>query len=172
MGFRPRGKDEIVRKVYDAQKADTCAGDFFELVTEDKDSINLNISETEMTNMKKEKLKIIVKNKIRQAAFQYLKNLQNTHSKMSGINYSKFELSSYMKSPLFNSESVKLLLALRTRTVEGIRSDFKGLFPDTSCPLGCGKPDTLQNILACSVLTSLHTSVNPAFSSGGGDVRV
>ena len=70
-----------------------------------------------------------------------------------------------MKSPLFNSESVKLLLALRTRTVEGIRSDFKGLFPDTSCPLGCGKPDTLQNILACSVLTSLHTSVNPAVSS-------
>ena len=82
-----RGKDEMVRKVYDAQKEDTCAGDFFELVTEDKDTINLNISETEMTNMKKEKLKIIVKNKIRQAAFQYLKNLQNTHSKISGINY-------------------------------------------------------------------------------------
>ena len=57
-----------------------------------------------------------------------------------------------MKSPLFNIESYKMLMVLRTRTVRGIKSDFRGMFPDLLCPLGCGNNDTLPNILTCSVL--------------------
>ena len=60
---------------------------------------------------------------------------------------------------------ISLLLALKTRTVRGIRNDFGGLYPDKTCPLGCGDLDTLQNILTCSVLqkddnsTDISTSV-------------
>ena len=61
-----------------------------------------------------------------------------------------------LSSPLFNDESRKLLLALRTRTVSGIRSDFGGLYPDKLCPLGCGDPDTLENILSCKILKEQH----------------
>ena len=148
----------MIRKVYEAQKLDTSPGDFCEMVSEDKALIDLNMSEIEIESMKKERFKNIVKQKIRKASFQYLSNLKANHSKMSGITYKTNEISSYLKSPLFNSVSRKLLLALRTRTVKGIRADFKGMYPDTSCPLGCGQEDTLPNILTCSVLKLQHTS--------------
>ena len=77
---------------------------------------------------------------------------------MENLKYDKFELSAYLNSPLFNNDSRNLLLALRTRTVRGIRSDFGGLYPDKKCPLGCGDTDTLKNILLCQVLKQYHKS--------------
>ena len=77
---------------------------------------------------------------------------------MEGLNYSKFEKAAYMNSPLFNTESVQLLLALRTSTVKGITNDFCGMYTDIQCPLKCGEDDTLQHILQCSILKSHHTS--------------
>ena len=69
------------------------------------------------------------------------------------------------EQPLFNSESVKLLLALRTRTVEGIRCDFKGQYNDLSCPLKCGKDDTLENVLSCAVILQHHSSKHVSLSN-------
>ena len=77
---------------------------------------------------------------------------------MDGIKYEKFVKVEYLSSPLFNSESRKLLLALRTRTVNGIRNDFRGRYPDVKCPLMCDKDDTLQHILECVILKSQHTN--------------
>ena len=46
-----------------------------------------------------------------------------------------------------------LLMALRTRTCRGIRSDFGDMFPNKECPLaGCSQPDSLPHTLACQVL--------------------
>ena len=66
---------------------------------------------------------------------------------MKNLNYEKFELMSYMNSPLFNNNNRELLLALRTRTVRGIRTDFKGMYKNNECPLECGDIDTLENVL-------------------------
>ena len=77
---------------------------------------------------------------------------------MDGLKYSKLELQPYLSSPMFNNESRNLLLRLRTRTVSGIRTDFGQMYPDKTCPLGCGEEDTLQNVLTCTVLRSLHNS--------------
>ena len=38
--------------------------------------------------------------------------------------------------------------------MSGIKSDFKGLYTDISCPLSCGDIDTLSHILTCTALTS------------------
>ena len=149
---------EMVRKIYEVQKDDATSGDFKELVEEDKEAIELKISEKDIENMPKEMFKKIIKKKVLEASFKYLKEQQKSHSKMDNLSYDNFEISSYLKSPLFNSESSSLLLALRTRTVRGIRSDFGGLYPDKMCPLGCGALDTLQNILSCTVLRQHHTS--------------
>ena len=65
----------MARKVFEAQKQDTSPGDFYELVSEDKESIGLNMSDQEIQTMSKEKFRNIVRNKTRQAAFQYLKRI-------------------------------------------------------------------------------------------------
>ena len=149
---------EMVRRVFEAQKTDTSPGDFIELVMEDCESIELNMSENEIERMTKQRFKKIVKSKVLKAAFKFLKTLQQNHSKMDKISYDKFEMSSYMTSPQFSNDDMSLLLSLRTRTVRGIRSDFGGLYHDKNCPLGCGETDTLQNILTCKVLKQQHAS--------------
>ena len=149
---------ELVRRIYDAQKANTSPGDFVELIAEDKAAINLSISEEQIKSLKKAKFKVIVRNKIRIAACKSLNKEKEKHSKMNGLVYTKLEKASYLGSPLFNNENVKLLLALRTRTVKGIKNDFRGMYPDNLCPLSCDTPDTLQHVLECPVLQQYHTS--------------
>ena len=47
------------------------------------------------------------------------------------------------------------MLALRTRTVRGIRADFPGMFTTRECPMqGCMEEDTLPHLLTCTVLLS------------------
>ena len=80
---------------------------------------------------------------------------------MKNLKYEKLELAKYMQSPLFNYENVKLLLALRTRTLRGVKSDFRGMFADTNCPLGCMHADTIPNILTCPAILA-HSRSNDA----------
>ena len=76
------------------------------------------------------------------------------HSIMDGISYRKFEKASYLNSPIFNIESSQLILALRTRTVRGIKNEFRGMFTFIKRPLKCGENDIVQHILECPTKTS------------------
>ena len=93
------------------------------------------MADPEIKTLSKPKFKKIVISKIRHSAFQHFESLKQQHSKMEGIRYTKFERAEYLSSPLLNSESRKLLLSLRTRTVNGIKNDFRGIYPDVPCPL-------------------------------------
>ena len=142
----------MVNEIYSAQKASPTEGDFCKLVEADKIEINLQIQDEEISQMNETKYKNIIKFKIKEAAFKRLLEIKSNHSKLKNITYNKLEIQSYLQSPLFGSEDVQMLLALRTRTVRGVKSDFRGMFQDAECPLGCGSTDTLENILTCSVL--------------------
>ena len=61
---------------------------------------------------------------------------------------------------IFDLETRNLLYRLRTRTISGVRADFKGIYSDISCPLGCGEQDTLENILSCKVILSIFKSTS------------
>ena len=70
-----------------------------------------------------------------------------------------------MESQLFSWEEAALLMALRTRTVRGVRGDFKGMYPDTRCPLpGCLEEDTLPHILVCQVLARHRGTALPVIT--------
>ena len=75
--------------------------------------------------MKEEQYKAKVKKHVRAAACKNLLQMKEKHSKMDGLEYSKLELQEYMQSPLFTCEGTNMLVALRTRTVRGIRDDLK-----------------------------------------------
>ena len=77
---------------------------------------------------------------------------------MSGLTHKKFQLQEYLISPIFNNESRNLLFKLRTRAVSGVKNDFRGLYPDTTCALRCGETDTIPNILTCMPLLTKHKS--------------
>ena len=71
---------------------------------------------------------------------------------------------SFMPQPYivnWTREQASLMLALRTRTVRGIRTDFGDMFMDKTCPLpGCLEVDSLSHVLVCTVLqAAVHPSV-------------
>ena len=154
--------EELVREVYEAQKHETSDGDFIQLVKKDANQIGIDLNDNEIAKAKKEDFKNLVKSKVRNAAFQYLIEMKQKHSKMRNIEYTTFEVQDYLKSPLFTSDNRSTLYALRTRTVRGIRSDFGQMYQDQSCPLGCGDRDTLPNILTCDILKNKSQSESPA----------
>ena len=141
-----KDEKEMIKKIYETQKGNPSPGDFSEMIKDDSRYINLNLTENEISKLSKQKFKAIVKDKVRNAAFEYLKMLKNGHSKMKNLIYEKLELQPYLIEPIFNEESRNLLLRLRTRTVNGIKADFKGIYSEISCPLGCEEKNTLENI--------------------------
>ena len=58
-----------------------------------------------------------------------------------------------LQSPLFNKIDISTLFSLRSRTVRGIRNDFKEMYkPNLSCPLCGNHIDSLPDLLSCSKL--------------------
>ena len=157
-----KDKNELVRRVYEAQKNDPTPGDFIELVTEDCTKIGLDMSDNDISVTSKQQFRKIVKSKITMSAFIHLQELKQSHSKMKNLKYDKYEVAEYLKSPMFSNNTRNTLLALRTRTVRGIRSDFGSLYTNKMCPLRCGDNDNLENILTCSVLKKYHKSTEMA----------
>ena len=102
----------MIQKIFEAQKIKPSPGDFIELVKNDMEMIGLKTTEEEMRNISKQKFKKLVKTNVMNAAFIYLKDLQQTHSKMKSVLYEKFEISKYLSSPMFSRNERCLLLFL------------------------------------------------------------
>ena len=57
--------------------------------------INLDMNEDDIIMMKVEKYMVKVKNKVRQAAFNYLKQMKVKHSKMDNLHYFELKMQSF-----------------------------------------------------------------------------
>ena len=79
---------------------------------------------------------------------RYLKSLQETHSKIWNIVYSKLEMQPYLSSPLFSKENIGMLYNLRSRTIQSFRNNFCEQWkPNLSCPLCSRHVDSLPELL-------------------------
>ena len=87
---------------------------------------------------------------------------------MDNITYmSSFMPQSYMLTMTRDQSS--LLMALRTRTLRGIRTDFGDMFMDKHCPLpGCLAIDSIPHLLICPVLLSAVPAEETAVQYGRG----
>ena len=75
-----------------------------------------------------------------------------TKAEMDDITYTNSLQTQHCITSMSREKSF-LLMALRTRTCRGIRSDFGDMFPNKECPLaGCSQTDILPHTLACQVL--------------------
>ena len=126
-----RGAEELISQLYAAQEEEPTKGDFCELASKDKELLDISLSDNHIC------LKSLVKTKARYAAFTNLNNIKETKSKLNNISYhSTFKILPYMQC--MSREQASLLLALRTRTIRGIRSEFGDMYLDKGCPLpGC-----------------------------------
>ena len=66
---------ELIRNIYEAMKADPLPGDWYKLVQEDFKIVNLDLNEDQILNMNPTRYKSIIKEKMRDAAFNILKGV-------------------------------------------------------------------------------------------------
>ena len=90
-----KNEDELVTKVYNAQKLFPVKDDFFFQIKEDMDDLGLDLEEEAIKNMKKVKFKNLVNGKIRDAAQSYLIQKKENLSKLKNISC-RFELKEYL----------------------------------------------------------------------------
>ena len=96
-----------------------------------------------------------IKSKIRLAAFDNLKDTQQSHSKVRNIHYDKLEVQKYMVSPLFSNTEVNLLHALRSRSTE-CKANQKQKYVHTNllCTLCEQEVDDQPHLMRCTELVN------------------
>jgi hypothetical protein len=145
-----RNDQELIKRIYMEQKNNPTPGDFCELVKDDFKLINENIDEESIKRTIVTSYKNKIKQKIKVAAFKFLRMKQETHSKVKDIVYARLEPQKYLLSPLFMNDEVNLLHSLRSRSVD-CKNNFKNRYKedDGLCQL-CGEHiDDQKNILKC-----------------------
>ena len=154
-----RDNDELTKRVYIAQQSDPCEGDFAKLVQDDFNMVGMTYDQNLIEHTGVEIFKTTVKTKVREAALTYLKNIQQKHTKVKDIKYEELKTQQYLKSPLFSNSETSLLYALKSRTADIFKANFRNMFANVvHCPLDCQEEgeakedDTQKHLLLCSKL--------------------
>ena len=162
-----RDENELTKRVLMAQFKYKCEGDYAELVKNDFETMNIPFDIMAVKNCGVQTYKSEIKEKIREAAFKYLQNKQENHSKVKNIKYERLETQQYLTSHMFKNHETSLLYALRTRTSRLFRANFRFLYNgNIECPLNCwdvnfnepAPPDTQEHLLWCNKI-NLSTNI-------------
>ena len=144
--------NELIHRVYEAQKKNPTKGDWIQLVMNDLDLIGEQLDEERIRSMSKNKFKRHVKKKIENAAFEYLEGLKNQHSKVKDIKYMRLETQPYILSENFTNVDICTLFALRSR-MTNVKKNFSNQFRNNLlCKLGCSDMDNQEHLLECRII--------------------
>ena len=166
-----RNDEELIKKVYLAQKDNPTSGDFTKLLEKDLEMLGVNQEEVILNNFSKQKLKKAATN----AAFSYLLNKKETHEKSKHIPYQSLTIHNYLVSDLLTHKEANMLTAIRSHCLRGIRYNFPKMFKDNlDCPLKCDElnpsPDTQEHLLYCKILNQTHCEENILMDHMYGDL--
>ena len=144
-----KNKNELISRVYYAQKRKPVRDDWFLTVKHDLEELDIQLSETELISMSKYKFKKFIKAKISVAAFKYLEKLRKGHKKGTNINYDNLEMQSYLTSYTLNNEQKIFLFKLRSE-MTNVKSNFSSMYTDVNCDI-CDEnvPQTDSHLLDC-----------------------
>ena len=152
-----RNNEEVIWKVYTAQKSAPTKGDWTNLVQEDMGKIELEISDEAIAGISDEDYKDLVRSKVRLNALNELKIRQKGHNKVKHIPFVHLQApQEYLTSTLFNNKMKKILFNLRCKTLKTIRDNFHKFYHnDIKCKLcGTGEIDSQEHLLKCHNVTS------------------
>ena len=151
-----RSENELLRKVYEAQKESPSQGDFVKLVENDLRKLGLTYEEVSSDTISKNMLKKILRERAQSVALAELNEQLRKSTKISSIRYNKLELQDYLRTTV-NKEVMNTITALRSRCVRNIKANFPNMNKSCPhCPLKCSTEnpheDTQEHILTCTVL--------------------
>ena len=141
---------DLVKQVFLAQQASPTQGDFVTLVRKDLDDLKITYEEVTSSVISTSQLKDKLKKNAIDAAFVELKLTLSTHKKVKQIHYSSLKMQSYLKSDLLSCDEKKQLTNFRAQCVRTMKTHFKKMYKNASCPLQCSNSeDTPEHLLDC-----------------------
>ena len=150
-----KSNKELVKKVFTIQNIAPIKNDWCMQIKSDLELCNINLSEAEISTMKKEHFKALVKEKIREQARLYLVSLKDSHTKSKHLDET-FTLQPYLKNNSLTIDEKHLLFKYRTYTYN-CKANYKWNYPDTKCSF-CNSDDTQEHQLVCSIASDLNLS--------------
>ena len=135
-----------------SQKRNPVKGDFYSLVQEDFQKIQLFLSENEILNMSRNIFKNRVKKYVLAAAFKQYLTIKQSKSKVKNIQYDELKIQPYLSSNLFSNEECYLLFNLRSRMID-VKNNFKSKFSENmNCRMNCSEEENISHFMSCPVL--------------------
>ena len=155
-----RNDDELIKKVFIAQKEAPTSGDFVKLVTKDMMKLGLTHKQLENGEISKQELRKCVRN----VAFSQLRAIQTKGTKTKSIKYFEFKMQEYLRSEL-SREEMTTLTSIRSMCVKGVKANFKKMYKlCLHCPLRCEPEnpheDTQEHVLRCSKLSGSNMDID------------
>ena len=158
--------------MYQAQKNNPSPGDWCELVGQDFKEMGIHMSDDHIAGMPSEDYKKYIKETVHEKAFQDLQKIKNSHSKVKENVYSNMKHpQTYFTNKNISFRQSSIIFALRSRTLRGIKNNFKKMnLHNTLCPLCERLEDTQQHVLYCKVLQDcLPHTISPQYEHVNGD---
>ena len=112
-----RSEEELIKRIYNAQKENPNKGDWIHYLKEDFKYIKEDINETEAKEKTKYDYKKLIKKKVREQVFLGLKLVKESHSKVREIQYSKFQIQEYMMTPQWTNQEVANLFFPQNKNI-------------------------------------------------------
>ena len=120
----------------------------------DLEELDIDANFEQIKTKTKEIFKRLVKECVNEKAFEYLKNLQQTHSKSKPLQYEKFCLQEYLNADSkMTTKEKSFTFAARTRMLD-LKSNFKAGQKDLNCRLCDNHEESQQMLLRCPALSS------------------
>ena len=141
-------KSELVYRVYAAQKTCPVIGDWVNLLEVDKQEFGIYLSDEEISQISKYKMKTMLKEKVREVTVRYLNKLKSKHSKSVGVHFTAGSVAPYLTDERFSQSERELLFKLRSKTLF-VKENFSHLYDGSSmlCDLCILFPCTQKQVL-------------------------
>ena len=152
-------KSELIRKVYEVQKSLFTKHDWYNLVMQNRNELQITQTDEQIGKMSKERFSSIVTKAIGKRTADYLNNIAQHHSKAKPLMKQTLKQEEYFQDSRFSKSEIELLFALRTRMVNGIRNNFPTMNNiSVACQLCFVHIDCQEHLLKCVEL-SKHVKI-------------
>ena len=150
-------KNSLIYRFLQAQIKNPVKDDWILTVMENLEELDIYLDLEVMASLSTDCCKKFIYEKIEKRVLCYLNEIKLQHTKVMHIKHEQLELQSYfMPQNQINVQLTKFIFHAKTRMLK-VRHNFKNMFRDLSCPLGCGGDDTQEHILTCTKI--VETSV-------------
>ena len=158
-------ENELIKKVYEAQKILPTKGDWYQQVMDDRNKLGLSLSDIQISRMSKDQFKEMVTLSVRNYALNCLNQnaTKNENSKCRKLAKEDLVKEKYFIDNRFSKSECELLFALRTKMIPGIKNNFSSQYANNlvcelCSALGSAYLDTQEHLLSCAKL-NMHVKI-------------